>query len=180
MDELALSPRGGQEADRRPCGGRRMPTVGSVRNRRRLIVLVAACVAGLSTACGGGPATDATGTPTPTPTPRVVPPPSVTPKTTPAKTAPSKAPPTYSGPPTQPVRIRKGQTLAGARLRFGQKAIVPFRYYDSFEKTYSEGVLGITPQPFQRTPATNLVGNYDAASRARMKGRTAYYSRIVI
>jgi hypothetical protein len=152
-----------------------------------VIVLVAACAAGLSTACGGGPANNATRTPTPTATltPQEVPPSSIVSTATPAKTVPTKkvvtpAPPPRSGPPAQPVRIRKGQTSPGARLRFGQKAIVPFRHYDSFEKTYSEGVLGITPQPFRRTPATNLVGNYDAASRARMKGRTAYYSRIVI
>ncbi|TWD81273.1 hypothetical protein FB561_2384 [Kribbella amoyensis] len=76
--------------------------------------------------------------------------------------------------------IKGRQTTPGARLPFGRKAIVPIRYRNSFTKTFTEGVIGVAPGPIQRIPATRLEGNYDAQSRARLKGKTAYYSRIVI
>jgi hypothetical protein len=71
-------------------------------------------------------------------------------------------------------------TRPGARLRFGQKAIVPVRQYNVFEKTYTEGVLGIVVQRIRRAPASKLEGNFDSNSRAVLKRHTAYYAKIIV
>jgi hypothetical protein len=71
-------------------------------------------------------------------------------------------------------------TRPGTRLRFGQKAIVPIRQYDSFEKTYTEGVLGIVVQRIRQAPGSEIEGNFDAKSEALLKSHTAYYAKIVI
>jgi hypothetical protein len=107
---------------------------------------------------------------------------------TPASAAPSQAPTTRptvprstaAATPTGPVRLTKGMTRPGTRLRFGQRAIVPVRHYNSFSRTYFEGVISITVEPIRRTAASKIEGNFDEKSRALLKGRTAYYARVVI
>ncbi|TDO50685.1 hypothetical protein EV643_104178 [Kribbella sp. VKM Ac-2527] len=155
--------------------------------RRAALVAAIVVVALGSAGCGGSapdsdsaPPAGAT-TPSDTPSPSATPsgPAITTPKPTP-QPKPTPRPVPTATTPTGPVLVAKGQTSPGARLRFGRKAIVPIRDYDSFTHDYTVGVLGITVGPIQRVPATQLEGNYDAASRARLKGRTAYYSRIVI
>jgi hypothetical protein len=45
-------------------------------------------------------------------------------------------------------------TRPGARLRSGQKAIVPIRQYNRFGGTYTQGVLGVVVQQIQRAPGS--------------------------
>lgn len=109
-------------------------------------------------------------TPSPTPTPSsavVYPPPE------------PQAPPTPTGP-SGPLRVTKGMTKPGATLRFGQKAVVPMRYHNSFTQSYSEGVVTVTVQPVRRTSTKNLAGNFDEKSRDLLKGKWVYYARVDI
>lgn len=131
-------------------------------------LLVAGCSEGDNAAQSVPTATVTTPTPTLTPTPRRV---------TPTPTKPTRDATT---PPTGPLRLTKGMTRPGARLRFGQKAIVPIRQYNSFGRTYTEGVLGVVVQQIQRAPGSRIEGNFDAKSTALLKSHTAYYAKIVI
>lgn len=137
--------------------------------------LIAVIVPGLLVAgCSGDddtaqPVPTATVTaPTPTPTPK---------RMTQTPTNPTRD---ATRPPTGPLRLTKGMTRPGTRLRFGQKAIVPIRQYYSFTKTYTEGVLGVVVQRIQRAPGSKIEGNFDAKSKALLKSHTAYYAKIVI
>jgi hypothetical protein len=129
-------------------------------------LLVAGCSEGDNTAQSVPTATITM--PTPTPTPKRVPPP------------PTRATHNATTPPTRPLRLTNGMTRPGARLRFGQKAIVPIRQYNSFGRTYAEGVLGVVVQKIQRAPGAKVEGNFDAKSTALLKSHTAYYAKIVI
>jgi hypothetical protein len=71
-------------------------------------------------------------------------------------------------------------TRPGARLRFGQQAIVPVRDYNALRKSYTEGVLGIVVRRIRQTRGSRVGGNFDPASRAVLKRSTAYYAEIVI
>jgi hypothetical protein len=71
-------------------------------------------------------------------------------------------------------------TPAGTHLRFGQKAVVPLRGYDSFSGTYTEGVIGIVVEPIQQVPGDQIVGNFDANSRSVLSSSAGYYTRITI
>lgn len=82
--------------------------------------------------------------------------------------------------PTGPLRVTEGMTPPGTRLQFGQRAVVPFRSYNSFSGTYSEGVLGIVVEPIQQIPGDQIVGNFDPESRNVLNSSTGYYTRITI
>ncbi|MQA97388.1 MAG: hypothetical protein GEV11_23135 [Streptosporangiales bacterium] len=71
-------------------------------------------------------------------------------------------------------------TRPGARLRFGEKAIVPVRHYYPLLKTYDEGVLGIVVQRIRTTPGSEVQGNFGEDSRAVLKRHTAYHAKIII
>ncbi|MGK5557045.1 hypothetical protein ACSNOI_36090 [Actinomadura kijaniata] len=71
-------------------------------------------------------------------------------------------------------------TRPRTRLRFGQKAIVPFRDYHPLHRTYQEGVLGIVVKRLRRAPASRLRGNFDEDSRKVLKRSVAYHAEIVI
>jgi hypothetical protein len=129
-------------------------------------LLLAGCSEGDNTAQSVPTATVTT--PPPSPTPKRVTP------------TPTKATRNATTPPTGPLRLTKGMTRPGARLRFGQKAIVPIRQYNSFPGTYTEGVLGVVVQKIQRAPGSKVEGNFDAKSTALLKSHTAYYAKIVI
>jgi hypothetical protein len=129
-------------------------------------LLLVGCSEGANTARSVPTATITTPTPTPPPT-----------RVTPTPTRPTRDATT---PPTGPLRLTKGMTRPGARLRFGQKAIVPIRQYDSFGGTYTEGVLGVVVQKIQRAPGAKVEGNFDAKSTALLKSHTAYYAKILI
>jgi hypothetical protein len=70
-------------------------------------------------------------------------------------------------------------TRPGARLRFGQKAIVPIRQYHPL-RGYTEGVLGIVVEPIRSISGTRIKGHYDDESAAVLKSNRAYYVKIVI
>lgn len=108
-------------------------------------------------------------TPAPTPTPTPTAPPT-TARTTPV--------PTYKEP-TGPVRVKKGQTRPGARLRFGQRAIVPIRDHATYGGD-REGVVGIVVGPIRRTDGSKVQGNFDEKSRKLLARSTAYYAPITI
>ncbi|PZG03015.1 hypothetical protein [Micromonospora deserti] len=78
-----------------------------------------------------------------------------------------------------PLRLTEGMTRPGARLRFGQKAIVPIRQYHPL-RGYTEGVLGIVVRKIQHVPGSEIDGNFDDNSAALLKKNTAYYATIVI
>ncbi|TDD71517.1 hypothetical protein [Actinomadura rubrisoli] len=83
-------------------------------------------------------------------------------------------------PPTQPLRLTNKMTRPGARLRFGQKAIVPIREHHPLPKSYTEGVLGIVVQRIRQTRASKIKGNFDSHGTAVLKRSIAYYAEIVI
>jgi hypothetical protein len=82
--------------------------------------------------------------------------------------------------PTQPLKVTGTMTRPKARLRFGQRAIVPVREYNALRKSYTDGVLAIVVRPIRQTRGSRVEGNFDAASRAVLKRSTAYYAEIVI
>jgi hypothetical protein len=108
---------------------------------------------------------------TPTPTPTATPPAPPTPTWPPA--------PTYE-PPTGPIQLTKAMTKPGTRLRFGQQALVPMRYRDSFSNDETEGVVTVVVRPVKRTSTDNLEGNFDEQSTKLLKGKYVYYSRVEI
>ena len=108
-------------------------------------------------------------TPTPTPTPSPTAPP--TPTWPPAQT--------YE-PPTGPIQLTKAMTKPGTKLRFGQRAVVPMRYRNSFSHDETEGVVTVVVQPVKRTSTANLEGNFDEESTQLLKGKYVYYSRVEI
>lgn len=93
-------------------------------------LLLAGCSAGEAAAPSAAPATTASPAPSP------------------ATSAPT---PATTAIPTEPLRLTVEMTRPGARLRFGEKAIVPVRQYYPLLKTYAEGVLGIVVQRIQTT-----------------------------
>jgi hypothetical protein len=144
------------------------------------LVMAVVVGAGAVAGCSGGdnsaqlpPPTTATAAATPSPTPT----PTLTPTPTPTPT-PGQFPSTVA--PTGPLRVTKGMTRPGTRLRFGEKAIVPIRYYNSFVGTHSEGVISIVVQRIQHTAGSKVEGNFDAKSLALLKNHTAYYAKITI
>lgn len=136
--------------------------------RARGIVVVPFVLAALLTGCTeDAPTSQApVETPSETPTPSIAYPPPEPP-----------APPTPTTP-TEPLRVTKGMTKPGATLRFGQKAVVPMRYHDSFGHKYFEGVVTVTVQPIRRTSTKNLAGNFDDKSRDLLRGKYVYYARV--
>ena len=137
-------------------------------SRRRFEVVAAILVPGLMLAAcsaGGG-----TAKPTSTSTVKAPPP-------APALSPPRGATTTV---PTRPLRATRKMTRPGARLRFGQKAIVPIREYGPLRKSYTEGVLGIVVQRLRHTRGSRVEGAFDPASWAVLKRSTAYYAEIII
>lgn len=122
-------------------------------------LLLGGCSAGEAAAPSAAPATTASPAPSP------------------ATSAPT---PATTAIPTEPLRLTDEMTRPGARLRFGEKAIVPVRHYYPLLKTYAEGVLGIVVQPIQTTPGSEIQGNFGEDSRAVLKRHTAYYTKIII
>ena len=112
---------------------------------------------------------------TPTPTPPLISTPTPAPIPTPTPTATT---PTYRQP-AGPIRVKKGQTSPGARLRFGQRAIVPIRDHASYGGD-REGVVAIVVGRIRTTPGRNVQGNFDEKSRSVLARSTAYYAPITI
>ena len=138
-----------------------------------LVATVAlALVAGCTGADDSDTAPPAT-TPTPTPAPISTPTPAPIPTPTPTATTP-----TYRQPPG-PLRVARGQTRPGTRLRFGQRAVVPIRERPLYG-SYRDGVVGIVVGSIRRTAGRNVTGNFDAKSRSVLAGATAYYAPITI
>ncbi|MBM7788622.1 hypothetical protein [Tenggerimyces flavus] len=142
--------------------------------RARGMVVVSVVLTALLAGCADdtptvrAPVETPTETPSPSPTVSIVYPPPEPP-----------APPSPTGP-SGPLQVTKGMTKPGSSLRFGQKAVVPMRYRDSFTDTYSDGVVTVTVQPIRRTSTKNLAGNFDQKSRDLLKGKYVYYARVDI
>ena len=132
------------------------------------VTLVAACDGDDDT--GQAPAT----TTAPAPTPR----PTTASTTAPTTATPTK--PTATRGPSGPLRIKKGQTRPGARLRFGQRAIVPIRDRASYTGNFRDGVVGIVVGKIRTTAGRNVQGNFDEQSRKLLAQSTAYYAPITI
>ncbi|TDD30161.1 hypothetical protein E1287_29750 [Actinomadura sp. KC06] len=112
---------------------------------------------------------------------------SAAPSAAPTTTAPQAPSPTTSKPtfgttaiPSAPLRLTGEMTRPGARLQFGEKAIVPVRHYYPLLKTYAEGVLGIVVQRIRTAPGSKVQGNFDDDDRAMLKRHIAYYAKITV
>src|ERR1700742_92096 len=139
------------------------------------VAVTVGVAAAVLTGCSGDnePVSAPTLTPTPTPTPTPVLPTDPAPVPVPVPTTP-----TFQQP-TGPMTLSKSMAKPGTRLRFGQRAVVPVRFHP-MTGTTADGVIGLAVGKIRRTKASNLEGNFDSASRARMKGKTLFYAEVVV
>jgi hypothetical protein len=80
---------------------------------------------------------------------------------------------------TGPVRIGKGMTKPGSRLRFGQAAVVPVQYYvqtGSSKAVERRGLLSITVQALRKTKTSSLQLISRPENRDILRGQTVYYA----
>lgn len=107
------------------------------------------------------------------------PPTTETPTPTPTYIPPAVPPPPTVQAPTGPITLSKSMAKPGTRLRFGQRAVVPVQVHPMSGATV-DGVIGLAVGKIRRTKVSNLEGNFDSASRARMKGKTLFYAEVVV
>ncbi|MFI5708386.1 hypothetical protein [Kribbella sp. NPDC051620] len=78
-----------------------------------------------------------------------------------------------------PVRVGKGMTKAGSRLRFGDTAVVPVQYFvetGPSKVVERRGVLSITVRALRMTKTSSLQVTSDPENRKILRGQTVYYA----